>query len=65
MPHWVLSCPNCDAELVYSEIPKDITLSDLCFPRKPDFPQKGLQLECSNCKKASCYQREQLTYRKT
>jgi C4-type Zn-finger protein len=27
MPRWVLSCPYCGAELVHSEIPKDIPLN--------------------------------------
>jgi hypothetical protein len=42
MPQWVSSCPFCDAELVHSEITKNITLTDLCFPRKPDFLREGL-----------------------
>ena len=46
MPHWVFQCPFCKMEFIYSEISKSLELSELCFPRKPDFPMEGLSLEC-------------------
>jgi hypothetical protein len=65
MPHWIFQCPLCGAELIYAEIAMDLALSELCFPRKPDFPSEGLALECSHCRKTCVFQRQQLTYRVT
>jgi len=65
MPNWILHCPFCTAELIRSEIAKDLSLSEVCFPRKPDLPLEGLTLQCPHCQKTSVLQKQQLTYRKT
>jgi hypothetical protein len=65
MAYWVFQYPFCKTEFIYSEISKNLELSELCFPRKPDFPMEGLALECPSCKKSSALQRHQLVYRTT
>jgi hypothetical protein len=63
MAHWVLNCPHCNSEFEHSEITPVLTVSEYCFPRKPDFSMEGLRLECPYCNKPSIFHREQLTYR--
>jgi hypothetical protein len=67
MPHWMLSCRNCEQQFPHSEIPKEMA-SPLSGPfgfliEKPLFPEQGLEVECPHCGKTSIYQRHQLTLR--
>jgi hypothetical protein len=46
MPSWVLNCPHCNSEFQHSEVTPVLTMSEYCFPCKPDFSIEGLRLEC-------------------
>ncbi len=69
MSRWVLTCPKCNQDFTHSTIPVGQTPPGDLFAwldflgDKPDFPNGGLSLKCSNCKKASLYRRHQLLYR--
>jgi len=66
MPRWVLNCPECNTEFIYTEIAGTQSSSFDLFTGllpKPEFPAAGLLLECPNCKRRSLYQRYQLVYR--
>lgn len=59
---WVLNCPLCNTEFTHSEIGS--TLEDYYLPLRPTFPSGGLSIECPNCKEASLFQQNELTYRR-
>lgn len=63
MARWVLSCPNCNQEFTYSEIPRKSTLADYYLPVKPDLPTDGVKLDCPSCQKPTTFFRHQLVYR--
>jgi hypothetical protein len=67
MARWVLVCPECKQDFTQSEIPSGWNGGGRLDPFigylvKPEFPPSGLKMECPNCKKASLFQRYQLTY---
>jgi endogenous inhibitor of DNA gyrase (YacG/DUF329 family) len=65
MAHWVLSCPACYTVFNHSEIPpRAATIPfDPVWPRKPEFPDGGMNLTCPECQKTSTFQRFELMYR--
>ena len=63
MARWVLSCPFCNEEFTYSEIPHESTLADFFLPQKPLVPTDGVKLDCPSCKKSTTFFRHQMTYR--
>lgn len=64
MDRWILKCPGCKTTFTQSVVKPPSKLSELLYvwPPKPEFPNGGVRLECPNCKTASLYQRNQLTY---
>ena len=63
MPYWILKCPQCKKDFVHSEINIDKEHYGLwALPSKPEFPEAGSWLECTNCKKTSLFQRFQLMF---
>jgi C4-type Zn-finger protein len=63
MARWVLSCPFCNEEFTYSEIPGKSTLADFFLPPKPDVPIEGVKLDCPSCQKTTTFFRHQMVYR--
>ena len=66
MARWVLGCPKCKQDFTHTEIPTDPAKREidhfLGVEPKPEFPPRGLKMECPNCKKTSVFQRYQLIY---
>jgi len=60
MSKWILVCKQCQKSFPHSEVGS--SLADYFFPEKPEFPQKGQDLECPHCKITSNYQRTDLRY---
>jgi hypothetical protein len=60
MARWVFTCKNCFKVVPYSEIGD--TLTDYFFPKKPEVPTDGLEMECPACKTKSVYQQHELWY---
>jgi predicted nucleic-acid-binding Zn-ribbon protein len=57
---WVLSCKNCRAECVYSEIPSNT--ESYFLPKKPQVPAH-FKHKCEDCGYEDTYQRNDLSYR--
>jgi len=64
MAHWLLGCPECNKDFMYTEVPLDIGVF-ACSGVKPEFPDCGLSVVCPNCQISSIYKRNQLTYQAT
>jgi len=62
MARWVFSCKNCFKIVPHSEIGIGRTLTDYFFPKKPEVPTEGLQMECPACKTTCLYQQNELWY---
>jgi DNA-directed RNA polymerase subunit RPC12/RpoP len=60
MAAWGLNCANCDQNLTKFAI--EDTLESYFFPEKPDFPERGTEIECPNCGYKATYQRTDLAY---
>jgi hypothetical protein len=65
MASWVLNCPQCNTEIIHSDIPEfESSIPDPFEPvAKPEFPKGGLISVCPNCKVTTVFQRHQLIYR--
>jgi hypothetical protein len=65
MARWVLYCSHCDAEITHSQIYEGVSSIPGPFESvtKPEFPDGGLSLVCTNCKGTSVYLRHQLLYK--
>jgi hypothetical protein len=63
MSQWVLVCPTCAKEFLYSSVVEKSTLAQLHLPHKPEFPSSGLALVCSRCGESAIYERHNLIYR--
>jgi hypothetical protein len=53
MARWALTCKHCGLTFEHSRIPD--TFVNFFFPEKPQFPSKGLEFECTHCKKRAIY----------
>jgi hypothetical protein len=63
MPQCVLNCQHCHKPVTRGEINlASLASYDPLWAPKPDFPEGGLRMMCSNCKKPSTYQRYELMY---
>jgi hypothetical protein len=60
MPSWNVTCQNCSETFTHSKI--EDTLADYFFPKKPEFPADGQELECPACKSKAQYQWTDLRY---
>jgi hypothetical protein len=60
MARWVFTCKNCCKVVPHAEIGG--TLMDYFFPKKPEVPVEGQELECPECKTKSIYQQNELWY---
>ena len=61
MSRWTLKCENCSFPFTHSMIDDSGALNFL-EPAKPEFPEGGSELECSNCGHKDTYQRTDLMY---
>jgi hypothetical protein len=61
MATWDLKCRNCGFYFTHSKI-RHITLVDLYFDAKPEFPPEGCEFECPKCGDRATYQRIDLRY---
>jgi DNA-directed RNA polymerase subunit RPC12/RpoP len=62
MALWVLACLNCKRDIEQAKI-NDRVLLDYLEPRKPIFPEEGLEVRCPNCGHRSVYRRNEMVYR--
>jgi hypothetical protein len=62
MASWVLMCKNCAQTIKLSEIIES-DLESFYFPRKPELPPSGEELECPHCHQKANYERANLLYR--
>jgi hypothetical protein len=60
MARWVFTCKNCYKIVPHAEIGN--TLTDYFFPKKPEVPSEGQELECPECKTKSTYHQNELWY---
>ncbi len=60
MASWALTCKNCRALFIHSQIPD--TVAEYYIPTRPAFPPEGLEHECPNCGSKFTYQRSDLTF---
>jgi hypothetical protein len=61
MPSWVLTCPNCKNSFHHSKV-DTYKFANFLEERKPEFPDKGLELECPHCNHKSTYCQTDLCY---
>ena len=62
MPSWNLACANCHRMFQHSEI--EDTLINSYWPKKPDFPTDGSEIQCPHCGRQELYQQHQLFYQR-
>jgi endogenous inhibitor of DNA gyrase (YacG/DUF329 family) len=65
-PRWVVTCPECQNEFTHTHIAKISTgpsRDPFASPPKPEIPERGTELQCQNCGKASVYKALDLRYR--
>ena len=62
MASWVLACQNCKRDIEQAKI-NDQMLLDYLEPRKPIFPQGGLEVQCPDCGYKCVYLRNEMVYR--
>ena len=63
MPNWMLTCPECKKDFVYSKVVMAVAFRDPWVREvKPDFPIVGISLQCPHCKGISTFHRHQLTH---
>jgi hypothetical protein len=60
MASWVLNCKHCGRNFEYSRISD--TFANYYLAEKPDFPARGLELECPHCDRRASYQRAELMF---
>jgi hypothetical protein len=62
---WVLTCQGCRTEFTYTQTEQYPRVRDpfSWAGEKPEMPDGGVELECSQCGNISNYKRHQLTYR--
>lgn len=59
MANWELQCPNCQKKFIYLRIEDD--LESFYIPKRPMFPDNGLNVECPSCGSKTAYTRYSLT----
>lgn len=57
---WVFTCKNCFKVVPNGEVGN--TLTDYFFPKKPEIPVEGIEMECPECKTKYVYQQNELWY---
>ncbi len=62
MARWVFTCKNCFKVVPHAEIQNGNTLTDYFFPKKPEVPIEGIEMECPSCKTKHVYQQNELWY---
>ena len=62
MPHWVLVCSACHADVNLWPILTD-DIAEFFMPSKPDIPSQGLDMRCPNCGHDGVYTRTDILYR--
>ena len=62
MAAWVLECSNCHSNFLHTKIEDGIM--NFFFPEKPEFPDGGQSVACTNCGHTAVYQPNQLTYQR-
>jgi hypothetical protein len=60
MASWVLMCPHCKTEFIYSKI--EDSLKNYFLPTRPVVPDGGLELNCPHCDKSANYVRTDFMY---
>jgi hypothetical protein len=60
MSRWVFTCKNCFKIVPHAEIGN--RLVDYFFPKKPELPTEGLEMECPQCKTKYVYRQTELWY---
>jgi hypothetical protein len=61
VPSWNLTCQNCSKTFTHSKV-EDGSLKNYFFPKKPEFPADGQELECPACNTKAQYQQSDLRY---
>jgi hypothetical protein len=61
VPSWNLTCQNCSKTFMHSKV-EDASLNNYFFPKKPEFPADGQELECPTCNTKTQYQQSDLRY---
>jgi len=62
MSRWVLKCPQCRTDFVFRDIERPLTLMEYRSPRKPEFPDGGLTVQCPHCQQSSLFQQRDLAF---
>lgn len=61
-PFWFLTCKSCTRTFVHSEIGETQGILEYFFPKKPEFPAGGQELECVHCHAKAVYAQSELQY---
>jgi hypothetical protein len=66
MAAWVLDSPACNKTFAHCQVTtvSDQRMMDHFYPFsvKPEFPLKGLSVECPNCRSSSVFRQYQLRF---